>query len=324
MTGMKKKIASLLLMLTLIMCQMPAMVFANDVPADVPPADQQEQTVGQDGQNDKNDQNGQPIGGQMNLANAGDNEEGTDSQTGDDVSKEQTTGNDANGTDETNGGGPETTNEGIPETSATGPVPEDGSKLRNTLLKTNSVARFYVQATTGGDVVVKKPSTGDVQMLTKVEEGKTIEITNQQYFPVSEGDNIGLTAEPKEGYTFDGWYIKWNSTDAEKISSNPSITYTLSSTNSETYTAYFKSNSNHAVTFDTRGHYAAVQQQTVADGGKATKPNSPASDEQATDYTTTGLHFRNWSELSPSELTPENFWSSGYDFANTSITADKK
>lgn len=170
MTGMKKKIASLLLMLTLIMCQMPAMVFANDVPADVPPAGQQEQTVGQDGQND---QNGQPAGGQMNLANAGDNEEGTDGQNGDDVSKEQTTGSDASGTDETNGGDNKDLSDGAAKgnTPATVPANAGASGGKNTARMLTKSAPTAIENVT---VNVAVPSVG----ATNVDASTCISIPN--------------------------------------------------------------------------------------------------------------------------------------------------
>ena len=159
MTGMKKKIASLLLMLTLIMCQMPALVFANDVPAEVPPAGQQEQTSGQDDQNDKNDQNGQPADNQENIANAGGNEEGTDGQNGDDVSKEQTTGNDASGTDETNGGDNKDSSDGASKgnTPATVPANAGASGGKNAARMLTKSAPTAIENVT---VNVKVPSVG--------------------------------------------------------------------------------------------------------------------------------------------------------------------
>jgi len=50
----------------------------------------------------------------------------------------------------------------------------------------------------------------------------------------------------------------------------------------------------HTVTFDMGGHYGAVASQTVNSGEKATRPTAPATDDQASDYATTGLHFHGW------------------------------
>lgn len=200
MTGMKKKLASLLLMLTLIMCQMPTLVFANDVPADVPPTDQQEQTVGQD---DQNDQNGQPAGGQMNLANAGNNEEGTDGQNGDDVSKEQTTGNDANGTNETNGG--------------------DNADGNNALrMNSTPVNKVPATFTTAGDNVsmsdlhVYTPGHGKV-MVDGQDSGT--DYTGRK----TTGANVQIEAVPSSGYSFSRWVIY-------HTTGNPSLVHNASTT----------------------------------------------------------------------------------------------
>ena len=219
MTGMKKKLASLLLMLTLIMCQMPALVFANDMPADVPPAGQQEQTSGQDDQNDKSDQNGQPADNQENIANAGGNEEGTDGQNGDEVSKEQTTGSDASGTDETNGGDNNDLSDGASKgnTHATVPANAGASGGKNTARMLTKSAPTAIENVT---VNVAVPSVG----ATNVDASKCISIPDGVNYSIrsagwalEQGDGvegtkagplenkqyyINISLEAKSGYAF--------------------------------------------------------------------------------------------------------------------------
>ena len=244
MTGMKKKLASLLLMLTLIMCQMPTLVFANDVPADVPPADQQEQTVGQD---DQNDQNGQPAGGQMNLANAGGNEEGTDGQNGDDVSKEQTTGNDANGTDETNGGDNKDLSDGASKgnTPATVPANAGGNMLNDTPMQTKAVNQIWVESKSGGTVNGSAPSgqQGDAVVFPVGEGGKTC-VNNIESVHLQVGSVITLTAQPNSGYEFRGWSKNWNSSHPTFFDTNATINYTVAENQGDTLTAVFQTDSN--------------------------------------------------------------------------------
>ena len=240
---MKKKLASLLLMLTLIMCQMPAMVFANDVPADVPPADQQEQTVGQDGQND---QNGQPAGGQENIANAGGNEEGTDGQNGDDVSKEQTTGNDASGTDETNGGDNKDSSGDDADINKTDDPAQkkvmntlsgenkDGDKETNLTVKSTS---FYAVVLEGGSIRVENPKNSTIKDISANSYANLLDDTWLQFAP---GETAKMTATPASGYEFGGWYKNWNESSRQLYSSAATINYALPESGSDSLTAYFK------------------------------------------------------------------------------------
>lgn len=244
MTGMKKKIASLLLMLTLIMCQMPTLVFANDMPADVPPADQQEQTVGQD---EQNDQNGQPAGGQMNLANAGDNEEGTDGQNGDDVSKEQTTGSDASGTDETNGGDSKDLSDEAAKGNTPATVPANAGKkmLNDTPMHTKAVNQIWVESKSGGTVNGSAPSgqQGDAVVFPVGEGGKTC-VNNIESVHLQVGSIITLTAQPNSGYEFRGWSKNWNSSHPTFFDTNATINYTVAENQGDTLTAVFQTDSN--------------------------------------------------------------------------------
>ena len=242
MTGMKKKLASLLLMLTLIMCQMPAMVFANDVPADVPPAGQQEQTVGQDGQND---QNGQPAGGQENIANAGGNEEGTDGQNGDDVSKEQTTGSDASGTDETNGGDNKDLSDGASKGNTHATVPANAGKkmLNDTPMHTKAVHQIWAEAKTGGTISGSIQQQGYSTLFT-VNEGDTTCVNDIQTVQLQVGNVITLTAQPKSGYEFRGWSKNWNSTHPTFFDTNATTNYTVAENQGDTLTAVFQTDSN--------------------------------------------------------------------------------
>ena len=246
MTGMKMKIASLLLMLTLIMCQMPAMVFANDVLADVPPADQQEQTSGQDDQNDKNDQNGQPADNQEIIANAGGNEEGTDGQNGDDVSKEQTTGSDASGTDETNGGDNKDLSDDVDDVNKTD-VPaqkngmktlsgesKDGDKETNLTVKS---ASFYAVVLEGGSVSVENPKNSKIE---SIDAGKFANLLDDTWLQFAPGETAKMTATPASGYEFGGWYKNWNESSRQLYSSAATINYALPESGSDSLTAYFK------------------------------------------------------------------------------------
>ena len=244
---MKKKIASLLLMLTLIMCQMPAMVFANDVPADVPPADQQEQTSGQDDQNDKNDQNGQPADNQENIANAGGNEEGTDGQNGDDVDKEQTTGSDASGTDETNGGDNKDSSDGAAKGNTPATVPANAGKkmLNDAPMHTKAVYQIWAESKSGGTVngSVKYDPQGDAAIFT-INEGGKICVNDVPTVQLQVGSVITLTAQPKSGYEFRGWSKNWNSTHPTFFDTNATINYTVAENQGDTLTAVFQTDSN--------------------------------------------------------------------------------
>ena len=246
MTGMKKKLASLLLMLTLIMCQMPALVFANDMPADVPPAGQQEQTSGQDDQNDKSDQNGQPADNQENIANAGGNEEGTDGQNGDEVSKEQTTGSDASGTDETNGGDNNDLSDDVDDVNKTDvPAQEngmrtlsgeskDGDKETNLTVKS---ASFYAVVLEGGSVSVENPNNSKIE---SINAGKYANLLDDTWLGFNPGETAKMTATPAGGYEFGGWYKNWNESSRQLYSSAATIKYALPESGSDSLTAYFK------------------------------------------------------------------------------------
>ncbi len=186
-------------------------------------------------------------------------------------------------------------------------------------------ARNYLSATAGGSVEWAEDTSGDAVIGT-VGAGQTIEFAG--YYAVST-PAVRLTAKPENGFSFRGWYTRWNSTDPQLVSTSAAYTWTLPAESGETLTAVFSNNSGSCtVTFDMDGHYGAVPAQTVASGTRASRPSSPASDANASDYDSTGLHFHGWYNKPISEIssytefcyTPDN-GGCIFDF-NTPITGD--